>query len=150
MDCSPSGFSVHAILQARILEWVAMPVSRRSGPTDQTQVSYMDMAILYHFNYLGKNPCANVGNVGDVGLIPGSGRPPGERHGNPLQSSCLENPMDRGAWQATIYGVTKSQTWLKWLSTHAQVMGYVYFTDYHIPIVQHIIHSVFPCLLNLT
>ena len=44
--------------------------------------------------------------VGDVGLIPGSGRFPGEEHGNPLQYSCLENPMDRGAWQAMVYTVT--------------------------------------------
>ena len=44
--------------------------------------------------------------------IPGSGRPPREGHGNPLQYSCLENPMDRGAWWATVHGVAKSQTWL--------------------------------------
>ena len=49
-------------------------------------------------------------NAGDVGLIPGSGRCPGGGHGNLLQYSCLKNPMDRGAWQATVHGVTKSQT----------------------------------------
>ena len=49
--------------------------------------------------------------------IPGSGRPPGEGNGNPLQCSCLENPMDRGAWQATVHGVTKSWTRLQWLIT---------------------------------
>ena len=54
-----------------------------------------------------KNPPANTG---DSGLIPGSGGTPGEGNGNPLQYSCLGNPMDRGAWQATVYGVTKSQT----------------------------------------
>ena len=43
-------------------------------------------------------------NAGDMGSIPGSGKSPGEGNGNPLQYSCLENPMDRGAWQATIYG----------------------------------------------
>ena len=48
----------------------------------------------------------------DLGSIPGLGRSPGEGNGNPLQYSCLENFMDRGAWRATIYGVTKSQTWL--------------------------------------
>ena len=47
-----------------------------------------------------KNPPAYVGNAGDKGSIPGSGGSPGGRHGNPLQYSCLENPMDRGAWQA--------------------------------------------------
>ena len=49
-------------------------------------------------------------NVGDLGSIPGSGRPPGGGHGNPLQYSCLENPTDRGAWWATVHGVTESQT----------------------------------------
>ena len=49
-------------------------------------------------------------NVGDPGSIPGSGRSPGEVNGYPLQYSCLENPMDRGAWQATVHGVTKSWT----------------------------------------
>ena len=51
-----------------------------------------------------KNLPANAGNTGDAGLIPGSGRSPGGGHGNPLQYSCLENPMDRGAWQATAHG----------------------------------------------
>ena len=49
-------------------------------------------------------------NAGVSGLIPGSGRSPGEGNGNPLQYSCLENPMDRGAWWAVLHGVTKSQT----------------------------------------
>ena len=49
-------------------------------------------------------------NAGDLGSIPGSGRSPGEGNGNPLQYSCLENPMDRGAWWATVHGVAKSQT----------------------------------------
>ena len=51
-------------------------------------------------------------NAGDLGSIPGSGRSPGEGDGNPLQYSCLENPMDRGAWWATVRGVAKSQIWL--------------------------------------
>ena len=54
-----------------------------------------------------KNPPANAGNKRDVGLIPGSGRSPGEGNGNPLQYSCLENPMDRGAWRAIVHGATK-------------------------------------------
>ena len=56
-----------------------------------------------------KNPPANAGDARDMDLIPGSGRSPGGGNGNPLQYSGLENPMDRGAWQATIYGVAKSQ-----------------------------------------
>ena len=51
-------------------------------------------------------------NVGDLGLIPGSGRSPGEGNGNPFQYSCLENSMDRGAWRAAVHEVAKSQTWL--------------------------------------
>ena len=51
-------------------------------------------------------------NAGDLGLIPRSGRSPGKKNGYPLQYFCLENPVDRGAWQATVHGVTKSQTQL--------------------------------------
>ena len=53
-----------------------------------------------------KNPPANAG---DVGLLPGSGRSPGEGNGNPLQYSCLGNPTDRGVWRTTVQGVAKSQ-----------------------------------------
>ena len=59
---------------------------------------------------MAKNVPANAGDVSDMGLILGLGRSPGERHGNPLQHSCLENPMVRGAWWATVHGVAKSQT----------------------------------------
>ena len=52
-------------------------------------------------------------NAGDMGSIPELGRSPGEGNGNPLQYSCLGNPMDRGAWKATVYGVEKSQTRLR-------------------------------------
>ena len=58
----------------------------------------------------GSDGKASVYNAGDLCLIPGSGRYPGEGNGNPLQYYCLENPMDRGAWWATVHGVTKSQT----------------------------------------
>ena len=51
-----------------------------------------------------------LGDLRDRGLIPGSGRSPGGGNGNPLQYSCLENPMDRGAWQAIVHGVAKNQT----------------------------------------
>ena len=68
-------------------------------------------------------------NVGDLGPIPGSGRFPGEGNGNPLQYSCLENPMDRGAWWASVHGVAKSQTQLSTFT----------FTFFHF----HIIHKPF-------
>jgi len=57
-----------------------------------------------------KNPPANAGDVRDVGSVSGSGRSHGVRNVNPLQYSCLENPMDRGAWQVTVHGVAKSGT----------------------------------------
>ena len=56
-----------------------------------------------------KNPPANVGDARDSDSIPGSGRSPGVGSDKPLQCSCLENPMDRGAWQATVHGVIKSR-----------------------------------------
>ena len=65
-----------------------------------------------------KNLPANAGDIRDTGSIPGLGRSPGGGNGNPFQYSCLENPMDRGAWRATVHGVTQSQTRLKRLSTH--------------------------------
>ena len=58
-----------------------------------------------------------------MGSIPGPGIAPGERHGNPLQYSCLENPMDRGAWRATVQEAPKSRTRLKQLSSQAQALG---------------------------
>ena len=65
-----------------------------------------------------KNPPSNARDTRDVGSIPGSGRPPGGGNGNPLQYSCLGNPMDRGAWWATVHWVAKSWTQL---STHVRM-----------------------------
>ena len=59
---------------------------------------------------MAKNPPVNAEDVRDAGSIPGLGRSPGGGHGTPLQYSCQENPMDRGAWQATVHGVVKSPT----------------------------------------
>ena len=87
--------------------------------------------ILFYLNHLFKSPVPNTVTFwiwrwgcfpggsdgkespykeGDVGSIPGSGRSPGEENGNPLQYSCLENPMDRGAWRTTVHGVETSRT----------------------------------------
>ena len=71
-----------------------------------------------------KNPPANTG---DTGLIPGSGRSFGKRHGNPLQYSCLWNPMDGGAWWATVHGVTKCWTQLSDLAPHQAQFTVVMF-----------------------
>ena len=91
---------------------------------------FITCQILYRYRYgyryiwapkvalVVKKTTANAGDIRNMGLIPGLGRSPGGGHDNPLQYSCLENPMDRGAWWATVYRVTKSQTQLKHLSTN--------------------------------
>ena len=66
-----------------------------------------------------KNTAANAGDIRDAGMTPGSGRSPAGGHGNPLQYSCVEDPMHRGAWRAIVQWVEKSRTRLKRLSTHA-------------------------------
>ena len=81
-----------------------------------------------------KNLPANAGDIRDVAWIPESGRSPGGGHGNPLQYSCLEKPMDRGAWWLQSI-ITKSWTRLKQLSTHTQVYIYRICTLYIIYIV---------------
>ena len=70
-----------------------------------------------------RNLPANVGDLRDAGLIPGLGRCPGGMHGKPLQYSCLENPMDRGAWWASVHGIAKSQTQPKQLSLKAVLIN---------------------------
>ena len=137
MDCSSPGSSVHEILQARMLEWVALPSYRRySKPRDGTHISYISCIgrqILHHWaickaltlllsysvlQMIGQisfyiyilgpsqvtlvvnNLPANAGESREAGWIPEEG------HGNPLQHSCLENLMDRGAWWVMVHGVT--------------------------------------------
>ena len=72
---------------------------------------------------VAKNPLEKAGDIRDVGSIPGLGRVPGVGNGNPLQYSCLGNPMDRGAWQAIVKGMANSQTRL---SIYMQIYTYVY------------------------
>ena len=109
MDCSLPGPSVHGIPRQEY--WYPCP-----PPGDLPDLGIEPKSPhcrwnLYHLSHRGasgKEPPANSGDPRDVGSIPGSG----EGNGNQLQYSCLENPMDRGAWQATVHGVSKSQTWL--------------------------------------
>ena len=75
-----------------------------------------------HLALVVKNPPANAGDIRDAGSVLGSGRSPGGEHGNPLQYSCLENPMDKGAWWATDHRVAENQTQLKRLSTHTSLI----------------------------
>ena len=77
---------------------------------------------------VGEESAFNALDTGDTGLIPGSGRSPGERNVYPLQYSCLENSMDRGAWQAIVQGLAKSQTWLK--DFHLLTHSYIYMCVY--------------------
>ena len=98
----PRRLPLYLILQEQNLEKMEMESGRAAQMLGAFQVALVV-----------KNPPAKSGDRRDAGLIPGSGRFPGGGHGNPLWYSCLENPMDRGAWQATVHGVTKSQTRLK-------------------------------------
>ena len=90
-----------------------------------------------------KNPSANAGDIRHSGLILWSGRSPGGGHGNPPLYSCLENPRDRGAWRATVHGVSKSWARLKRLSTHTP--GLVNFPPSElflwIPVNRHILRT---------
>ena len=118
IDCNPPGSSVHGILQARILEWVAIPFSGDppdsgiepesptlhadslpSEPPGKPPLVKWNLLLVTSMGFPGSSDGkASAYNVGDLGLIPGSGSSPGEGNDNPLQYSCLENPMDWGAW----------------------------------------------------
>ena len=78
-----------------------------------------------------KNPPASAGDIRNMGLIPGSRRSFGGGRGNPLQYSCLENPVDRGAWLATVHRVAQSQTRLTRLSTHAYSTAFPFLLLLH-------------------
>ena len=82
---------------------------------DEVELSYLNNKYLniQSLGFPGGSVVKNLlANARDVGLIPALGRSPGKRNGTPLQYCCLENPMDRGAWWATVHGVTKSHTQL--------------------------------------
>ena len=105
------------------------------------KIAYFSSPFSFSLNYLltpktkkgipsgssGKESVCQCRRHKDVGLIPGSGRSPGGGHGNPLQYSCLQNHIDKGAWQTIVHGVSKNQTQLNWLSMHAYI--YVYYTQ---------------------
>ena len=134
---APPGSSVHGIFQASILERVAISSSRGSSQLrDRTLtscISFTGRWIFYHCGLKtqewparplplricvwvkrafpgGAEVKVSACSAGDLGSIPGSGRSPGEGNGNPLQYSCLENPMDGGAWWAIVHGVTELDT----------------------------------------
>ena len=111
--------------------WVFTPVSLLPDKYIHTHMGFPGGTV-------AKNLPANAGDTIDSGLIPGSGRSPRVGNGNPLQFSCLENSLDRGAWLATVHGVTKSQTRLSdWIHTHTQIHIHMYiciYTHIHIRI----------------
>ena len=139
--CDPMDYSPNRLLCPwdfpGKMEWVAIPFSKRSSqPRDWTMVScikgrfFTVWAIREAHIYIKRgsqvalvveNLPANARDLRDVGSISRLRRSLGEGHGNPLQYSCLENPMGRGAWQAAVHGVTESQTGPKRLSMHAYV-----------------------------
>ena len=80
------------------------------------------LCFLFPGGVSGKESTSNAGDVRDMGLIPGLGRSPTGGHRNLLQYSYLENPMERGAWWATVHGVANSWTQMKWLSTHSCII----------------------------
>ena len=174
IDGSPPGSPVPGILQARMLEWVAisfsnawkwkekvkslshvqpsatpwtaayqaplpMEFSRQEYWSGVPLPSPINMAVFLKLIYsiptssqvalVIKNLPANVADIRDMGLIPGLGKSPGEGNGNPLQYSCLENPMDRGAWRATVHSIIWSQTQLKRLSTDLPKISVAFLAD---------------------
>ena len=148
IDDIPPGSTVPGILQARTLEWVAISFSSAwkwkvkvkslshvrllATPWTAAHQASPSMGFSRQECWSGvplpspqvvlvvKILPASAGDIRNAGLIPGLGRSPGNGYHNPLQCSCLENPMDRGAWPAMVHRVPKSQTWVKWLSTAAQ------------------------------
>ena len=98
-----------AIKLFKVKLYVALSIKKKNLKVTFARASQMVLVV--------KNLPANAGDARDTGSILGLGRTPGEGHGSPLQYSCLKNPMERGAWRATIHGVAKSQTWLRRLNT---------------------------------
>ena len=102
-----------------------IPVKKKKKKKSPLGLSdYLDNLIVGFWDsqvaLVGKNTPASAGDIRDMGSVSGLGRSPRGGQGNPPQYSCLENPMDRGAWWATVHKFTKSPTGLKRLSTHAQ------------------------------
>ena len=116
----PLGFSGWGALShaLSLLQFVDLFQDCSLGCTLKPTTKILCAGIVWASQMALKNPPANAGNLKDAVLIPGSGRSPGAGHGNPLQYSCLENPMERGTWWVTFHAVTKSQRLQKRLSTH--------------------------------
>ena len=111
-------FILASIKQAWTVLPNLFPPETLSKPSRKTSADYTTIHTRLGASQVALGVKNLPANARDAGLISGSGSSPGGGHDNPLQKSCLENSMDRGAWQAAVDGVPKSGTWLKWLSTH--------------------------------
>ena len=100
LNLPPHPHSIPFFYIVRVPHWT-------SCVTQQLPISYLFKILASQMVLVVRNLPTNTGDIGDTGFIPGLGRCPGEENGNPLQYSCLENPMDRGSWQATVHGVAK-------------------------------------------
>ena len=105
--CSTGLFDLHAL---------GSPWPRLHQPCPGSVITSIAHSGFSHMYTVGSDSTASASNAGDLGLIPGSGRSSGEGNGTPLQCSRLENPMDGGAWRATVRGVAKSRTRLSGFS----------------------------------
>ena len=129
------------------LKWQVLSVSSADHPHITYSLRRWDLSLLFcncqvsQLALVVKNLPANTGDVRDTGLIPWLVRSSGGRHGNPVQYSCLENPLDRGAWWATVHRVTKSWTWLKQLGTQINFQVLLYS--------ENILKTVGPCFRNI-
>ena len=99
-------------------ELPVQPLTQQGSRDGERRAGRKGLSEAFQAVLVVKNPPANARDVGDVGSIHGLGRSPGGGHGNPLQYSCLENPMDTGAWWSVVHRVAKSQRRLKRLSMH--------------------------------
>ena len=102
-------------------------VSTNMSTLENYFVSFTDPKGLPRWHWWSRSHLSMQETKRDMGSVPGLGRSPGGEHGNPLQYSCLENPMDRGAWRATVHRVTKSHTQLKQFSTHTHTCTVLFF-----------------------
>ena len=99
-------------------------------------MNHLNCSLGFQVALVAKNPPANAGDTGDLGSIPGSGRSPGGGHGNPLQYSCLETPMGRGAWRAAVRRVAESDTTEATVCTHTHTHNYSSGTSSVFTVVQ--------------
>ena len=132
--------ATHSSILAWRIPWTEEPGGLQS--TGSQRVGHNWVTSLSGFP--GGSDCkASVFNAGDLGLIPGLGRCPGEGNGSLLQYSCLENPMDGGAWKATVHGVAKSWTWLNdFTSLYMIFKSHYYKVQKHVNTIKILLKSL--------